>query len=189
MRLLSAICWPPVAASPPTPRRFELVAGLLWALWLLGYEGWLRPTGRFDQAVSTNLAAVSAGLLRALGFATTVAPAQPRLLSMDGQPGVWVGDPCNGVVLYALLAGFVLAYPGGGWRRLPFIGLGCGVLYALNVARVAALALNHHYYHQSVEFNHHYTFTCLVYAALLGLWLQWTRWVAMAERGPQVPTT
>lgn len=164
--------------------RFVLMAGALWLLWVLGYEGWLRPDGRLDAALSYNLAAVSAALLRALGFATTVDPAQLRLLRMDGQPGVIVGDPCDGLVLYALLAGFVLAYPGGGWRRLPFVALGCAVLYGLNVVRIAALALNHHYYHQSVAFNHHYTFTCLVYGVLLLLWLRWTRLVADAGEAP-----
>ena len=173
----------PAAAPPvaPAPSRrplgqFLLVAAALYLLWLLGYERALGPAGHLDEALSRNLAAAGSGLLRLLGFATVPDPAQPRLLLMDGQPGVWVGDPCNGLVLYALFAGFVLALPGGGWRRkAAFIPAGVGALYLLNVLRVAALALNHHYYRQSVDFNHHYTFSFVVYGAILLLWGWWVR--------------
>ena len=48
--------------------------------------------------LSHNLAAVSAAVLRALGFATVGDSAQSRLLRMDGQPGMFVGDPCDGLV-------------------------------------------------------------------------------------------
>lgn len=58
------------------------------------------------------------------------------------------------------------------------MALGCVVLYGFNAVHIAALALNHHYYRQSVEFNHRYTFTYLVYGVLLLLWLRWTRLVA-----------
>ncbi|MBT9394860.1 archaeosortase/exosortase family protein [Hymenobacter sp. NST-14] len=168
-----------ISATAPDRRplgRFLLVAGGLYLLWFFGYERTLAPAGHLDEALSRNLAAAGSGLLRLLGFATWPDAAQPRLLRMDGLPGVWVGDPCNGLVLYALFAGFVLALPGGGWRRkLAFIPAGIGVIYLLNVLRVAALALNHHYYRQSVEFNHHYTFTFVVYGAILLLWAWWVR--------------
>jgi exosortase/archaeosortase family protein len=169
------------AAPAATPARspliqFLAVAGALYLLWFFGYERTLGPGSQLDETLSRNLAAAGSGLLRLLGFATWPDPIQPRLLRMDGQPGVWVGDPCNGLVLYALFAGFVLALPGGGWqRKAAFIPLGMGVIYLLNVLRVAALALNHHYYRQSVEFNHHYTFTFVVYGAILLLWAGWVR--------------
>jgi exosortase family protein XrtF len=156
--------------------RFLAVAGALYLLWFFGYERALGPGSLLDETLSRNLAAAGSGVLRLLGFAAHTDPTQPRLLRMDGQPGVWVGDPCNGLVLYALFAGFVLALPGGGWRRkAAFIPLGIGAIYLLNVVRVAALALNHHYYRQSVEFNHHYTFTFVVYGAILLLWAGWVR--------------
>lgn len=173
--------------------RFLLVAAGLYLLWFFGYERLLAPAGHLDEALSRNLAAAGSALLRLLGFATKPDAVQPRLLLMDGLPGVWVGDPCNGLVLYALFAGFVLALPGGGWRRkLAFIPAGIGVIYLLNVLRVAALALNHHYYRQSVEFNHHYTFTFVVYGAILLLWAWWVRRLPRAtaeEPLPALPAT
>jgi exosortase/archaeosortase family protein len=82
-------------------------------------------------------------------------------------------------VLYALFGGFVLAFPGPWQRKLWFIPLGMALIWVLNVLRVAALALNHHYAHQSVDFNHHYTFTFMVYACIFGLWMLWARRLAV----------
>ena len=45
--------------------------------------------------------------------------------------------------------------------------------------RVAALALNHQYARGSLDFNHHYTFTFVVYACIFGLWMLWARRLAI----------
>jgi exosortase/archaeosortase family protein len=104
-----------------------------------------------------------------------VAAATPNLLLLNGQPTVVVGAPCDGLVLYALLAGFVLAYPGSNRRRLWFIPMGIAALWLLNVIRIMALALNHRYSPETFDFDHHYAFSAVAYAALGGLWLLWTR--------------
>lgn len=158
----------------PARGRFLLVAAGLYALWLLVYEGFVAPDGRLDSYLSEQVAQGGAGLLRALGFAAHAA-AGSSLLYMDGLPAVVVGAACDGLALYALFAGFVLAYPGPARVRLWFIPLGIGSLFLLNVLRVAALALNHHYAHRSVEFNHHYTFNFVVYGCICGLWVWWVR--------------
>ncbi len=162
-----------LAARPQV--RFLLLAAGLYALWVLGYEHGLEPAGRLDDALSRNLAAVAAGLLQLLGVAADTNPAGPTTVTIFGQPAVYVGNPCNGLVLYALFVGFVLAYPGSGRRRLWFVPLGLATIYWLNVLRIAVLALNHTYWYHTVEFNHHYTFTFVAYGAILLLWRQWVR--------------
>lgn len=163
----------PSAGRPA--RRFLLLFAGLYALWVLGYDGLLGPDHRLDQALSANLAAGAAAVLRLAGWAAATAPANARLLVLNGQPAVVVGDPCNGLLLYALFTGFLGAFPGPWRHKLWFMPLGVLVIYALNVGRVALLALNHVYWHPSVEFNHHYTFTLIVYAAIGVLWILWAR--------------
>ena len=46
------------------------------------------------------------------------------------------------------------------------------------MARVAGMALNHVYWRPTVAFNHHYTFTLVVYAAIGALWALWARHAA-----------
>ncbi|WP_223649439.1 exosortase X [Hymenobacter psoromatis] len=166
----TATGWPRLA-----PRaRFLLVAAGLYLAWLVGYEGFIGPEGHFDALLSVNIAAASARLLRLLGFAAGHA-AGTTLLTMDGLPAVYVGAPCDGLVLYALFAGFIIAFPGPTRPKLWFVPMGIAALYLLNIGRVAALALNHHYAHRSVDFNHHYTFSFVVYAFICLLWMLWVR--------------
>ena len=158
--------------------RFLLVAGSMYLLWFFGYEQWLAHDGRLDELLCRNIARSSTGLLQVLGFPAMLDTTHPTLVLMAGQPSVVVGPPCNGLVLYALFAGFVLAFPGSWARKLWFIPAGVALIWLLNVLRVAALALNHHYAHATVDFNHHYTFTIVVYACIFGLWMLWARRLA-----------
>ncbi|MCC6684896.1 MAG: exosortase family protein XrtF [Bacteroidia bacterium] len=86
---------------------------------------------------------------------------------------VGVGRPCNGLELFALFAGFVLAFPGNWKHKLWYIPAGVLVIHILNVMRVASLTLIQLNYPQYLQFNHKYTFTVLVYALTFGLWMIW----------------
>lgn len=173
----------PPAAGNRLLFRFILVAIVMYLGWFFGYEQWLSHDGRLDAVLCAQITSASVLLLRGLGFAATVDPAINCLLVMNGQPAVVVGPPCNGLVLYALFGGFILAFPGPWQRKLWFIPAGIVLIWLLNVLRVAALALNHHYAHQSVDFNHHYTFTFVVYSCIFGLWMLWARRLSL-RAGP-----
>jgi len=165
----------PASSSARQAWRFGLLCGAFIFLWLVGSAYGLGHDSALDDALCHQLAAASAWGLRAAGWAATTDVVQPRLLVLNGQPSVIVGAPCDGLVLYALLAGFVLAYPGPARRRLWFIPLGIVALWLLNIIRIIALALNHQYSPETFEFDHHYAFNTVAYAALGGLWLLWTR--------------
>ena len=175
----------PTNAAPPGNRllfRFILISTAMYLGWFFGYERWLALDGRLDSALCIQLSRVSASLLQALGFAAAPDPTHANVLLMNGRPSVIVGTPCNGLVLYALFGGFVLAFPGPWRHRLWFIPAGIALIWGLNVLRVGALAINQHYAHQSVDFNHHYTFTFIVYSCIFGLWMLWARRLAAPVR-------
>jgi len=181
-------------AAPATKRiadnrlifRFLLVAGAMYLVWFFGYEQWLAIDTRFDTALCDQIARTAVHLLKYVGFPAAMHPNLPAVINLNGQAAVIVGIPCNGLVLYALFAGFVLAYPGPWKRKAWFIPLGMALIWVLNVARVAALAINQYYAHQSVDFNHHYTFTFIVYGFIFGLWMLWARRLSMTTSAPNV---
>ena len=180
---MQAIC--PSAAVPPGNRllfRFILVATLLYLGWFLGYEQRLARDGHLDTLLCNQLSQAGGAMLRVLGFAATIDAAQANLVVMNGQPAVIIGAACNGLVLYALFGGFVLAFPGPWQHKLWFVPLGIALIWVLNVLRVVVLALNHHYAHKSVDFNHHYTFNVVVYGFIFGLWMMWARRLATLSR-------
>lgn len=177
---LHSLPLPPAApdAANKLVWRFVAVAVALLLLWFFGYEQNLAPDGRLDQALCSNIARAAATLLRLFGFEARAAGLHAQMLYFGSEPAVWVGPPCNGLVLYVLFAGFVLAYPGPIRHKLWYVPLGMGLIWLLNVLRVAALALNHKYAPESLDFNHHYTFTFVVYACIFGLWMWWARHLA-----------
>lgn len=181
-----------VDESPPGNRpmlRFILVAAAMYVGWVLVYEQWLSIDGKLDMVLCNQLTATSVALLRFWGFAAAVDGTKANMVLMHGQPSVITFAACNGLVLYALFSGFVLAFPGPWKHKAWYIPLGIAFIWVLNVLRIAVLALNHHYAHQSVEFNHHYTFNFVVYGCLFGLWMLWARHLAAPSRQPAASPT
>ena len=177
----------PAETAPANNRllfRFLGVAVVMYLAWFFGYEQWLATDGRLDLALCSQIANAGVAILQMMGFAASIDPHVATLIAMNGQPAVIVGVPCNGLVLYALFSGFVLAFPGPWQRKLWFIPLGIALIWLLNVLRVAALAINQYYAHQSVDFNHHYTFTFVVYSFIFGLWMLWARRLALPMARP-----
>jgi exosortase family protein XrtF len=184
---------PASSSLPPAPAlagnrllyRFLFTAVGLFLAWFFGYEMWLAPEGSLDLALCRQITAAAVPFLRLLGFDASISAQKATLLLMDNRPAVVVGPPCNGLVLYALFGGFVAAFPGPWRRKLWYIPAGIFLIWCLNVLRVAALALNHHYFKQSVDFNHHYTFTFVVYGFIFGLWMLWAKRLAVSRQAPE----
>lgn len=168
--------------------RFLITAVLLFAGWSVLYNLWLDPIDVIDRPVIDNLIYLASLMLEAVGYDTI--PAQDpsvttRIAGIDGTTGVWVGDPCNGVTLFAIFLIFVLSYPGQWRKRLWFIPLGLLSIHILNAMRIAALSLIQKYAPGWLEFNHTYTFTILVYAWVFYLWYIWA---SRLNRRPKNPT-
>lgn len=153
--------------------RFALIGIGLYLIWFFGYERYLAVDGRLDTALTHNIAAISASVLRVFGYNATIDSADLTMILMDGKPTVFIATFCDGMVLYALFTGFVLAFPGSSPHKVWFIPVGILLIYIVNVLRIVALCLNHYYSKSTVEFNHHYTFAFIEYGFICLLWLWW----------------
>lgn len=156
--------------------RFFAFAIILFVAWLGVYEFWLHPKGELDKWIISQIIYQSGLLLKALGFsliAEVPFDENFRTIGIDGGHSIWVGDPCNGLELFALFAGFVIAYPGKWKNKLLFIPIGIVVIHLVNVIRVAALAYIVYLNPDWLAFNHTYTFTITVYSLVFLLWYLW----------------
>lgn len=149
--------------------RFVTFAIALCIGWFILYDFWLSG---FDEYLTLAVVDASVFTLRLFGYS---AEAKEIMVQIDGQDTVYVYHACNGMILMALFTGFILSFPGSIKWKLLYIPFGIVVINVLNVLRVTALALNAHYYHQSIVFNHKYTFTIIVYAAIFALWMLWVK--------------
>lgn len=154
---------------------FFIKAIFFYILWFLVYELWLHPKGVLDNAVINNLVNVSSKILELLGFNLIPEPTNDniRTIGIDGSHGVWIGDPCNGLTLFALFIGFIVSFSGPIKHKLWFIPIGILFIHILNILRVVALSIISFKKPSLLEFNHTYTFTIIVYSAVFILWMVW----------------
>jgi exosortase family protein XrtF len=155
---------------------FLIKAFGLYFLWYILYELWLHPSGILDHAVISNLIFCAEEILKFIGYHLIQVPEGPdtvRVLGIDGTHGVWIGDPCNGISVFALFSGFILIFPGPSIAKIWFAPLGVLLIHLVNILRVVGLCVVMKYFPESLEFNHTYTFTVIVYCFVFFLWLIW----------------
>lgn len=151
--------------------RFLVIVFALYLLWYLVYNLWLHPNERLDLFVIDITISMSKWALETLGY--TVYTGADRLIGIDGASGLWIGDSCNGMVLFSLFAGFIIAYKGRIKYKLIYIPVGILLIQLLNVLRVILLAILDTHSRAWTEFNHTYTFNILLYGFIFGLWMLW----------------
>lgn len=144
---------------------------LLYAAWFALYEWWIHPLQWVDRVVIDNTIVLSRLLLEWIGYATEITG--ERTMRIVGTPGLFIGDSCNGISLFALFGIFIIAFPGNVLSKIIYIPVGILIIHLLNVLRVVLLAIIETYSYSWTEFNHTYTFTISIYACIFLMWLFW----------------
>lgn len=158
--------------------RFLSLAAALYLGWYLLYEFILHPNGSLDRAVIDSLIGWSSGILTFIGQELIPEPVNAENLRTIGVQGghlLWIGDPCNGVGLFAVFLIFLVAYPGPWKHKIWFGGLGLFTIHLINALRVVALCLIVKVDYELLNFNHDYTFYVVVYGWVFLLWAIWVR--------------
>ena len=159
--------------------RFFAVAFVSYALWSVAYEQVLKPRTMLDETVIDHMVQSTEGAFDLVGWPAGTYP-QPEThrnrVGVAGHAGVRIGEPCDGVELFALFALFILAFPGPWFKKLGFIPLGILILHGANIGRVVVLARIQATSPEWLEFNHDYTFTVLISGLVFALWYLWTVW-------------
>jgi exosortase/archaeosortase family protein len=157
-------------------KRFIVLAVVLYLAWYVLYEFYIHPWGKLDRLVIDNLILIAGFILRGLSFDLIPTPPEDvsiRTIGIDGTHGLWIGDPCNGLTLFALFSIFVLAFPGPVRRKAWFIPIGLISIHLINALRVVALSIIVTYDYAYLDFNHTYTFSIIVYGYVFFLWYLW----------------
>ena len=151
--------------------RFLLIGLALYVCWLALYEWWIHPMEWVDKAVINNTLGISHTILGWMGYESDLSG--ERMIQIKGTPGLFLGDSCNGISLFALFSIFVIAFPGKIISKLFFVPMGILAIHFLNVFRVVVLSVIETYSYEWTEFNHTYTFTILIYGVIFLMWLFW----------------
>lgn len=151
--------------------RFLFTVLILYIAWYLLYDLWLHPNETIDLVVVNSTIFLSKFFLEIMGY--TVFTGAERVIGVDGSGGLWIGDNCNGIALFALFAVFIIAYKGQIKTKIIYIFLGILSIQLLNVVRVTGLAILDTHSRTWTEFNHTYTFNILIYGYIFFLWMVW----------------
>ena len=162
--------------SQPDVFRFLVLGFGGYIVWHLAYETYLKPATLLDEYITENLIEVTEWAVDAMGyeplayFQETDGAFRHRV-GISGAQGVFVGPSCDGVVLFALFAIFILSFPGRWLRKLWYIPVGIGAIHSANIIRIISLLMIQLYLgEEALKFNHDYTFTVFVYSIIFALW-------------------
>lgn len=169
--------------------RFLVLAAVLYVVWYLLYELVIHPWGRLDRVVIDSLMVISGGLLEGLGYTLIPEPAFDlnRYIGVQGGSQLWIGDPCNGVSLFAVFIIFLLSYPGSWKHKLWFGAVGLLSIHLINALRIASLCIITTIDYELLNFNHDFTFYVIVYSWVFGLWLAWIKWFGPRSAAQATP--
>ncbi len=156
---------------------FLVVGASAYLGWYILYEFVLRPHSSLDEWVVDYIVGGTENVLSILGYELRIFDdgLWRNHVGIAGSPGVTIGAPCDGIILFALFSIFIIAYPGPLKHKAWFIPAGIVAIHWINVFRVAALAVIVHFRPDLLDFNHDYTFTIIVYAFVFLLWYIWVQ--------------
>jgi exosortase family protein XrtF len=158
----------------PKLLRFIVLAVVSYLAWFFLYDLWLKPNGMLDRWLTDQIASATSGGLNLLGYESSYKSSAFRSsVYINGKYLLGIAHVCNGLVLYALFTGFIVCFPGNIRQKLWFIPAGTVSIYLINILRAITLSLIKLHAPQSLDFNHRYTFTLVMYSFIFVLWMIW----------------
>lgn len=127
----------------------------------------------------THLVAVqSEAIIENLGYTTRIIPHQQELsmkLYINNFFLARIVEGCNAISIIILFISFVLSFFAKIKTTLLFILAGTAIIYAMNIVRIAVLAIGIYEYPQHADFLHSIVFPLIIYGTVFVLWIIWVR--------------
>lgn len=161
--------------------RFILTFLGSYLLLVLVYNAYLKYGGstRFYPDFITHLVArQSEYLINALGYTAIIEPStvEPAMnLTINGTALARIVEGCNAVSIIILFVAFMISFFERWKRTLLYIFAGIVLIYAMNITRIALLAIGIYKYPDYSHFLHGTVFPAILYGTVLLLWLGWIR--------------
>lgn len=158
--------------------KFLTLSFLLYGVWMLMYEFWIKPPGKVDHIISENITYFICYALDLLGYNPHYSVANKAgetfiYLSGSTFPIIRVGSSCNGFELLVLFTIFIISYPGRLLLKIPFIIGGLVVIHFFNIFRNLVLTLMTIHHSSLFDLFHRYVFIFMVYGVIFILWMIW----------------
>ena len=146
---------------------------------IYGFYLQLSKDGIYSPDFITNLVAKqSSAVMGGLGYSAQVVPHanQPSMkLFVEGKFLARIVEGCNALSIIVLFVSFIIAFAQGWKKTLLYIFAGGILIYAVNILRIAILAIALHTYPEYPHTLHGVVFPGIIYGMVFLLWLIWVR--------------
>lgn len=148
------------------------------SLFYNAYLVFFRSEVYYPDFITHLVALQSESLIRSLGYSAQILPHKSELsmkLIVNHRYLARIVEGCNAISIIILFASFILAFFGKLRLSLFYIFAGSVIIYAMNVIRIALLAVGlYELPHYSVWF-HSILFPLIIYGTVFLLWVFWVR--------------
>ncbi|MCG9899106.1 MAG: archaeosortase/exosortase family protein [Hydrotalea sp.] len=177
---------------PRTVKIFLLKAFILFIVWEGIYLGFLQKDRIIDGPLTNVTAQLTAKSLEVFypkshfytlqdikkSYSDGWFEHEKSVVWKDQQRLIGIADGCNGLNLFMLFLGFILAYPSSIRLKLGFGFLGLIFIFAINILRCTGLGMVQIHYPHFTIYAHHYIFNLLTYAVVFFLWIKFSKWAS-----------
>lgn len=158
----------------PNLKRFLTISVSIYLIWFIIYDLWLKTEGTLDSWLTKTLTDNTITCLRWLKIQSFHSmQGKDHIIMGPDKKIIEISNACNGLVLYPLYIGFILAIPGRAKWMVVMALIGSIIIFVVNVLRAVILCLIKIHYPLYLDFNHRYTFAIMVYAVIFFLWFIW----------------
>ena len=151
-----------------------LVFTLLYNLYLEFFRSPVYYPDYFTHLVAKQ----SEALISGFGYNAQILPHQSELsmkLIVNDAYLARIVEGCNAISIVILFASFVLSFFGKLKLTMLYLLAGAVIVYAMNIIRIAILAIGIYEYPEYADFFHSIVFPLIIYGTVFILWLIWVR--------------
>lgn len=167
-----------VKSLPTSVIQLLIKSLILFIVWKLSYEIYLKPNRILDKPLTNSIAFSVIKILRYQFPESKFEIKQEykkAAIMYNGKRALGVGDNCNGLELIILYISFIIIMPTSGSRMTFFLIGGTLGILIINIIRVGMLSILSIKNSVYTDFAHHFLFKLIVYAAIFGMWLLYKR--------------
>lgn len=142
------------------------------------YLKFFRSEIYYPDYITHLVARQSEILIQSVGYNAQIIPHQSELsmkLIVNHTYLARIVEGCNAVSIMILFAAFVLSFFGKMKMTIFYIFSGAVIIYAMNIIRIAVLAVGIYEYPQHTDFLHSIVFPLIIYGTVFVLWVIWVR--------------
>lgn len=177
--------------------QFLRIALLIFIIWKGIYITILLPNRIIDAPLTSMVGSQSVWLLNKI-YPTNLYTAKDTIATVafegvsqsnpvaniykNGNKLLLIADGCNGLELFVLYIGFIIAMPAMLQRKLAYAILGIVIIHGVNLLRCVGLSILIEHLQPYFDIAHHYIFKMVIYGIIFILWIQFSNRLTLLNK-------